>query len=103
MVDLGQNNASDQPNQDEAQSTYLRLRNLFGEAGSRSNDARKRGVKKEGSSVPFGAGRDPHGLSDVIDGLTKRMGWTSPLAQSELLASWPEIAGIELAEHSTPT
>jgi predicted nucleic acid-binding Zn ribbon protein len=52
--------------------------------------------------VPFGAGRDPHGLADVIEGLTSKMGWTSPLAQSELLASWPEIVGSELAQHSSP-
>jgi len=53
--------------------------------------------------VPFGAGRDPLGLSAVIDGLTSNMGWTSPLAQSDLVASWVEIAGAETAEHSTPT
>lgn len=52
--------------------------------------------------MPFGAGRDPHGLADVIEGLTSKMGWTSPLAQSELLASWPEIVGSELAQHSSP-
>ena len=52
--------------------------------------------------MPFGAGRDPHGLADVIEGLTSKMGWTSPLAQSELLASWPKIVGSELAQHSSP-
>ena len=94
-------NSSEQP-RDEAQATYLRLRKLFGEPGSRSSDARKRAVTKEGATVPFGAGRDPHGLADVIEGLTSKMGWTSPLAQSELLASWPEIVGSELAQHSSP-
>jgi predicted nucleic acid-binding Zn ribbon protein len=39
----------------------------------------------------------------VIEGLTAKLGWESPLAQSELLASWVEIAGAETAEHSTPT
>jgi predicted nucleic acid-binding Zn ribbon protein len=91
-----------EPARGEAQTTYLRFRSLFGEPGLRSNDARKRAVKKEGSTVPFGAGRDPHGLGDVIDGLTKKMGWTSPLSRSELLGSWAEIAGTELAEHSIP-
>jgi predicted nucleic acid-binding Zn ribbon protein len=102
MAESGTTPDSSEPVRDEAQATYLRFRSLFGEPGSRSSDARKRAVKKEGSTVPFGAGRDPHGLSDVIDGLTKKMGWTSPLARSELLDSWPEIAGAELAEHSTP-
>ena len=32
----------------------------------------------------------------------RRLGWDSPLAQSELLAAWAEIAGAETAEHSDP-
>ncbi len=87
---------------DEAQAVYLRFRRIFGEPGARSSDARKRKVKKEGATEPFGAGRDPQGLNDVIDGLASRMGWASPLARSELLSSWVEIAGAETAEHSTP-
>ncbi len=87
---------------DEAQTVYLRFRQIFGEPGSRSADARKRKVKKEGSTVPFGQDRDPHGLNDVIDTLASRMGWTSPLARSDLLSSWIAIAGAETAEHSTP-
>jgi predicted nucleic acid-binding Zn ribbon protein len=87
---------------DEAQAVYLRFRRIFGEPGARSNDARKRKTKKEGATVPFGTGRDPQGLHDVIDGLANRMGWASPLARSDLLSSWAEIAGAETAEHSTP-
>ena len=102
MESTGDELADDGVSRDEAQATYVRFRALFGEPGARSNDARKRAVKKEGASVPYGAGRDPHGLGDVIDGLTTKMGWTSPLAQSALLLSWPEIAGADLAEHSTP-
>jgi len=82
---------------------YLRFRQLFGTGVFKSNDAKKRERRVEGASVPFGVGRDPLGLSDVIDGLTSNMGWTSPLAQSDLVASWVEIAGAETAEHSTPT
>jgi predicted nucleic acid-binding Zn ribbon protein len=102
MVSTGDEQEDNSLSRDEAQATYVRFRALFGEPGLRSSDARKRAVKKEGASVPFGAGRDPHGLGDVIEGLTTKMGWTSPLAQSELLISWPDIAGAELAEHSTP-
>jgi predicted nucleic acid-binding Zn ribbon protein len=89
---------------DEHVAVYLRFRQVFGDAGTRSATARKRAAKKkEGASVPFGTGRDPHGLGDVIDGLASKMGWTSPLARSELLVSWPEIVGAETAEHATPT
>lgn len=83
-------------------SVYLRFRDVFGNASTRSATSRKRNTKKEGASVPFGLGRDPHGLSDVIDGLASKMGWASPLAKSELIASWAEIVGKETAEHSTP-
>jgi predicted nucleic acid-binding Zn ribbon protein len=75
---------------------------VFGEPGARSSDARKRAKKTEASTVPFGSGRDPLELGDVIDGLTAKLGWTSPLAKSELLASWSEIVGLETAEHSNP-
>ncbi|MEO9104587.1 MAG: DciA family protein [Terrimesophilobacter sp.] len=87
---------------EEHVAVYLRFRRVFGDPGTRSTMARKRATKKEGSSVPFSSGRDPHGLGDVIDGLTAKMGWTSPLARSELIASWAEIVGVDTAEHSTP-
>lgn len=81
---------------------YLRFRRVFGNGSSRSKDSRRRAMKEPGSSKPFGAGRDPHGLSAVMDSLTERLGWTSPLARSELLASWAVIVGEETAEHSSP-
>ena len=81
---------------------YQRFRRIFGDASTTSRDARRRAIKEPGSTVPFGAGRDPRGLGDVIDNLTQKLGWNSPLAQSELLVTWAEIAGAETAEHSTP-
>lgn len=87
---------------DEHVAVYLRFRQVFGDASGRSSTARKRKTKKEGASVPFGLGRDPHGLGDVMDVLASKMGWTSPLAKSDLLASWSEIVGEETAEHSEP-
>ena len=83
-------------------AVYLRFRALFGDPSRRSSTARKRRERVEGASVPFGAGRDPHGLGDVIDGLSTKMGWASPLARGELLVSWPEIVGVETAEHARP-
>ena len=87
---------------DEARAVYARFRRIFGDSTGMSRDAKKRAVKLPGSTVPFGGGRDPEGLGDVIDGLTAKLGWNSPLAQSELLANWAEIAGVETAEHSVP-
>ncbi|MCU1558789.1 MAG: hypothetical protein JWN09_2784 [Microbacteriaceae bacterium] len=86
----------------ESVGVYLRFRRVFGDGSSRSGDARKRAKREPGSTVPFGGGRDPEGLGSIVDALTTRLGWSSPLARSELLASWAEIAGAETAEHSSP-
>jgi predicted nucleic acid-binding Zn ribbon protein len=84
-------------------AVYQRLRSVFGDASKRSPDARKRAKKsKEIASVPFGMGRDPKGIEDVLANLTNRLGWTSSLARAELLDSWAELAGAETAEHSVP-
>jgi predicted nucleic acid-binding Zn ribbon protein len=93
---------SDAPEESEPVSVYLRFRRVFGDGSSRSSDARKRAKKEPGSTIPFGGGRDPEGLGAVMDSLTTKLGWSSPLARSELLASWLEIAGEDTAEHSSP-
>ncbi|TFD64277.1 DUF721 domain-containing protein [Cryobacterium ruanii] len=86
----------------EAANVYLRFKGIFGDPNARRSRGRKRPAPAAGSSVPFGIGRDPRGLGDTIDSLTMQLGWNSPLAQSELLASWAELAGDETANHSTP-
>jgi predicted nucleic acid-binding Zn ribbon protein len=85
-------------------AVYLRVRALFGDPAQRSPDARKRAKnkKKEGVSVPFGSGRDPRGIDDILDVLTSRLGWNSSLAKADLLASWSELVGAETALHSEP-
>ncbi len=86
----------------ESRGVYLRFRRVFGDGSARSSDARKRAQRDPGASTPFGSGRDPDELGSVVDALTARLGWSSPLAQSELLASWADVAGDETADHSTP-
>lgn len=98
MSDIG---APPEP-EPESSLVYLRFRQIFGDGTSRSRDSRKRSQREPGSTVPYGLGRDPHGLSAVMDSLTARMGWNSSLARSEILSSWSEIAGQETAEHSEP-
>ncbi|MEO6826449.1 MAG: DciA family protein [Microbacteriaceae bacterium] len=86
----------------EAVSVYLRFKRLFGEGHTR-HAARKTSRRQSmASTVPFGSGRDPRGIGSVVEALTTELGWTSPLAQSELLASWSSLAGEETARHSTP-
>ncbi|MFT4122989.1 MAG: DciA family protein [Microbacteriaceae bacterium] len=87
---------------EEARAVYLRFREVFG-GRSRSRSRRRReDSEASGRSAPFDAGRDPHGLGEVLTALTGALGWTSPLAQSELVASWPRIVGADTAAHSVP-
>jgi predicted nucleic acid-binding Zn ribbon protein len=88
--------------QSEAARVYLRFKDVFGDPHAKRSQSRKRTKEPSGSSVPFGPGRDPRGLGDTIDSLTRQLGWNSPLAQSELIASWAELAGEETARHSAP-
>jgi predicted nucleic acid-binding Zn ribbon protein len=86
----------------EATSVYRRLRAVFGNPSLRSADARKRATRVPGDSAPFGKGRDPEGLADVITSMTQSLGWSSPLARGELLTAWPDLVGADIAAHSEP-
>lgn len=86
----------------EAVAVYRRLRVVFGDPSSRSADARRRSVRIPGASAPFGHGRDPSGIGEVIEGMAESFGWTSPLARGELLTSWPELVGADVAAHCEP-
>lgn len=86
----------------ESRNVFERFRRVFGDGQSRSRDARKRESREPGATTAFGSGRDERGLGEVIDALTARLGWDSPLAQSELLSSWVSIVGEETGEHAVP-
>lgn len=84
-------------------SVYRRIRRVFGTPGLRSLDARRRrAAAEDASSVPFGVGREPKGLGDVVEAFTASRGWDSPLARAELIASWSEIVGADTAIHTAP-
>jgi predicted nucleic acid-binding Zn ribbon protein len=84
-------------------AVYQRIRSVFGDPALRSGDARRRKkASRDETSVPYGKGREPHGIGDVLGNLTSEMGWDSPIAQAELIAEWPRIVGDETAAHATP-
>lgn len=85
----------------EAVRVYERLKALFGGDRPRRR-TRQRPALDDAGSVPFGKGREPKGLGDVVEQLTAELGWESSLAQSELVENWGELAGEETAKHSTP-
>jgi len=81
---------------------YLHLKSVFGDPAKRGVDARRRARGRDADSEPYGRGREPQGLDDVMGRLTAELGWTEPLAQSEVISAWPDVVGSELAAHSTP-
>ena len=85
----------------EASAVYLRMKELFAGTATRSRRAKKT-VEGRAASQPFGSGRDPRGIADVMDALTAQMGWTGALAKSDLLDGWLELAGEETAKHAVP-
>lgn len=90
------------PDGNEHIAVFERFRKIFGNRAATSADARKRTAREAGATTPFGSGRDPQGIAEVMDALTTRLGWNSPLARSELISSWTELVGDETASHSTP-
>ncbi|TPW77816.1 DUF721 domain-containing protein [Schumannella soli] len=90
------------PAQPEHVQVYLRVRTAMGERRP-GRDARRRARRAEDqTTVPFGPGREPHGIDAVLDRLTTQLGWESPLARSELMIDWPGIVGADTAQHSEP-
>lgn len=86
----------------EAERMYLHFREVFGGSAPQSRRRPRRERTASAAELPFAPGRDPRPLGDTLDALTAELGWQAPLAQHELLASWPEIAGPEIAKHSEP-
>ncbi|WFR67548.1 DUF721 domain-containing protein [Curtobacterium flaccumfaciens] len=87
----------------EPSRVYRHLRAVFGDPSLRGVDARRRRANGlDPDSVPYGRGREPKGLGDVVGSLTQELGWTEPLARSELFVDWPAVVGEELAKHSRP-
>jgi predicted nucleic acid-binding Zn ribbon protein len=94
---------SDEHGEPEHVNVFRRIRRNFGDPSLRSGDARRRRrAASDDTSVPYGIGRDPAGLGDVLGDLTSTMGWDSPLARAELLADWPGIVGGDTAAHAEP-
>lgn len=86
----------------EAAEVYQRLKALFGGTVRRSGQSPQRRRREAAESRPYGPGRDPRGIGDVLTVLTDELGWASPLAKSELMASWPELVGADTAGHTSP-
>ncbi|WP_296195246.1 DciA family protein [uncultured Microbacterium sp.] len=79
-----------------ALATYLRLRGL------KAPRRRKRRFDPSDENQPFTPGRDPLGLGDAVDTLTREAGWGASLAREDVLLQWTQVAGEETAAHARP-
>lgn len=52
--------------------------------------------------APFTPGRDPRGLGSVLENLTADLGWSATLAKSQLIISWAEVVGEDIAVRTNP-
>jgi predicted nucleic acid-binding Zn ribbon protein len=80
----------------EPARVFRRLRDVFG--GKRPGRSREN-MSAEETFVP---GRDPVAAGEALGLLTHEMGWREPLAEAQLLVSWREIVGDNIADHSQP-
>lgn len=64
--------------------------------------ARKDRESKKRASTPFGQGRDPRPMSDAVDTLLRRMGWTEQIEVSSVTGRWREVVGPQIADHCEP-
>ncbi|MFT4232883.1 MAG: DciA family protein [Leucobacter sp.] len=81
-----------------ATDAYLRAKAVWRGAPVRR---RRRVVSDGAEGKPFGWGRDPRALGDVLSTVATDMGWSVELEQARLLVEWPEFAGEATAEHTS--
>ncbi|MBK5237957.1 MAG: DUF721 domain-containing protein [Actinomycetales bacterium] len=89
----------------ESSSMYERLKSKT--TGVPFKSRRKGGPRQRRDidtpgEAPFTPGRDPRGLGAVLDNLTADLGWRPTLAKSDLLVSWAEVVGGDIAARTTP-
>ncbi|GMA35743.1 DUF721 domain-containing protein [Demequina litorisediminis] len=64
--------------------------------------ARRKQEEKRRDSQPFTPGRDPQPMSDAVEALLRRMGWTEQIEVSGVMGRWRDIVGDQIADHCEP-
>lgn len=86
-----------------AVALYERLRKKASASWKRRSRIRDEEPHLEGAAAPFGPGRDPGALGDILGNLADDLGWTPFLMESEILEAWPDIVGADVAIRTKPT
>lgn len=83
---------------DFAANAYLRAKALWKGLPPR----RRTRVRVDGQehSLPFGKGRDPKALGELLKIASRDMGWTAELDQARLIAEWHRFVGESIAHHT---
>jgi len=81
-----------------AADAYLRAKALWKGLPVR----RRVKVRDEGGeqSLPFGKGREPRALGELLSVAARDMGWTTELDQARLVAEWHRFVGDTMAKHT---
>ncbi|WP_062137803.1 DUF721 domain-containing protein [Demequina aestuarii] len=75
---------------------------LRGAYRSSPKAGRRQREEKRRSSRPFSSGRDPAAMSEAVESLLRRMGWTEQIEVSGVTARWREVVGDQIADHCEP-
>jgi predicted nucleic acid-binding Zn ribbon protein len=72
------------------------------QAAQRQKKSRRAATASDSSPQPFGAGRDPRAMSENVQALLTRMGWTEHIEVASVTARWREVIGDKIADHCEP-
>jgi predicted nucleic acid-binding Zn ribbon protein len=72
------------------------------QAAQRQKKSRRAATAGDSSPQPFGAGRDPRAMSENVQALLSRMGWTEHIEVASVTARWREVIGDQIADHCEP-
>lgn len=84
-----------------AADAYQRARAIWkGQKPRRTRRGNFGGDDEAHQNQPFGRGRDPKPLGDLLEASARDMGWTAEIAQLQLIADWPRLVGDTVAPHT---
>lgn len=84
---------------DFAANAYLRAKAIWKGLPPRRRTKVRVGADQE-HLLPFGRGRDPRVLGELLASAAREMGWTEELDQAKLFADWPRFVGEVMAQHA---
>ncbi|GAA1778310.1 DciA family protein [Leucobacter iarius] len=84
---------------DFASSAYLRAKSVWKGVPYRRRRLGSDSTEGEGRA-PFGTGRDPRMLGDILAKAATDMGWSADLEQARVITEWAEFVGQPTSDHT---